>query len=174
MVTDGLGEIEDEDGDDGLDEHPHIDFCEYWFAPPEAAAIVQAVRHEHHSPRLDGCPIRVLLTLKPLRVRGNEAAAICQKANPILRDLLGGVLVFIVIRQSVWNRFVNGEMSEQQMQRLADHELCHIEWDGEKERVTLREPPHEFPEIIERWGADPLDPLTRAIAKQLRLGLELS
>ena len=168
QVEERLSEIEE---DQDLDGHEfEVETRLYFLAPPDAISEFQQVRSEFHQ-RLDGCLIHLVFTHKDMKSGGKAVNGKAVKVPAMWQDLYGAHAL-VIIRASIWDRFENGTLEARHLGRLFDHELCHIDWDGMKRAVKILEAPHEFPQVITRWGVDENDPLQRAIAEQLELDLD--
>lgn len=172
MATDTMAEIEDGVEDDqDMDQHDFEAEAKTWYlAPPEAASELQRIRNDFHSPRLDGCSIRLVFTHKDMKRDGKPVNGKAVKVPGMWKDLYGAAAL-VIIRASIWARYEREQLDANFLGRLLDHELCHLEWDGMKQSVKVVEAPHEFPQVIQRWGIDADDPLQQAIAEQLAMDL---
>lgn len=140
-------------------------------ADPKAVGIFEGIMREYHG-LLEGCTIRLLVTTSNLKDRGVEVSARVSKAT-VRERCLWMVDAFVYISREYWQKFLDGEVEERELQRVLDGQLCRMDWDTEGEHLRIVEPPAEFPEIVRRYGIDADSELAQAIAEQLQLRFDL-
>lgn len=171
----GKGAVKGEDKDAGSVE---FDGPKFEKAPLELASMLQVLRDRHHK-RLGSCGVWALLHDGGMKYQGEDVDAKVAKSSPrercLIKALTDGVRVdaFILVRREHWEDHLAGRVTKKDMDRLIDHELCHLDWDSEKEALSLKAAPHEFPDIVKRYGVDERFPLLAAVKNALQLAFDL-
>jgi len=134
----------------------------FYAAPDDAAELLDAVREAHHTPRLNGLRIELVLTKQQPKQQGEEVETVYRKASPLTKDIFS-IDVWIVLHEEFWQQHVDGKLPNDEVARALDHELCAMDWDGDGGTLRFKRMPGEFPEIIQRWGINGMTDLAEAI-----------
>ncbi|MEN6571386.1 MAG: putative metallopeptidase [Anaerolineaceae bacterium] len=115
-------------------------------ADPSVETIVKQMISQYHRDLLP-LSIGVLYRSEPQASAGRDVLANISKVNAKLKPFLDYDLILWVSKPD-WE----GRLTENQRMALIDHELCHVEIDGDDQITIIHHDIEEFREVIARWG----------------------
>lgn len=116
---------------------------DWTLATDEMVETVTRIRATYHGDRLGGARIALLMRLEAPTSGGMATLGACS-LWPAAYLPFGDYHFRIWFAEDEWRR-----MPQARRDALADHELCHAQWDTRKRKASLR--PHDITEFYEVW-----------------------